>query len=190
MATLPNEVTQLLINWSNGDKAALDELVPLVQAELRRVARRYLAREHPGHTLQTSALINEAYLRLVDQDGVAWQNRAHFLGVAAHVMRRLLVDHARTRGRLKRGAGLNVPLDDVDVAGPSGLDVDLVALDAALDELATLSEQQSRIVELRYFGGLSLEETAEVMGVSTMTVKRGWAMARAWLHRELTGGEA
>ena len=147
-----------------------------------------MRREPADHTLQTSALVNEAYLRLVDQRRVQWQNRAHFFGVAAQLMRRLLVDHARGRNRQKRGGGmLVVPLEEHDVAGPAPDEgLDLVSLDGALDRLAELSPQQGRIVELRYFGGLSIEETAEVLGVSTMTVKRGWAMARAWLHRELT----
>lgn len=185
MAALTNEVTQLLINWSNGDKAALDELIPLVQAELRRVARRHLAREHPGHTLQTSALINEAYLRLVDQDGVAWQNRAHFFAMAAQVMRHILVDHARRHRYAKRGGGVrNVSLDEASVR----LDrrtVEVVALNDALDTLAALDPRKGQIIELRFFGGLTIDETAEVMKISSPTVQREWRSARAWLRREL-----
>jgi RNA polymerase sigma factor (TIGR02999 family) len=187
----PGEVTELLRQYRAGKREALDHLVPVVYGELRRIAARYMRAEGDGHTLQATALVNEAYLRLVDQRDVEWQNRAHFFGVAAQVMRRLLVDHARGRNRRKRGGGIAVvPLEDHDVAGPAPDDaVDLVALDAALDRLAELSPQQSRVVELRYFAGLSIEETAEVLGVSTMTVKRAWAMARAWLHRELTGAD-
>jgi RNA polymerase sigma factor (TIGR02999 family) len=185
----PGEVTELLIQYRAGKREALDLLVPMVYGELRRIAARYMRAEGDGHTLQPTALVNEAYLRLVDQRDVEWQNRAHFFGVAAQVMRRLLVDHARGRNRRKRGGDVvMVSLDGEDVAGPApDAAVDLVALDAALDRLAELSPQQARVVELRYFAGLSIEETAEVLGVSTMTVKRGWAMARAWLHRELSG---
>jgi RNA polymerase sigma factor (TIGR02999 family) len=189
MSLAPGEVTQLLSEYRGGKREALDLLLPFVYSELRSMAARYLRAERSDHTLQPTALVHEAYVRLADQRDVEWRNRAHFLGVAAQVMRRLLVDHARTRGRKKRGSGLKVPIDDVDAAAPSETDVDVVALDTALERLATLSPQQARIVELRYFGGLSLEETAEVLGVSTMTVKRGWAMARAWLHRELTGAQ-
>jgi RNA polymerase sigma factor (TIGR02999 family) len=187
MALPPEEITQLLTDYRGGKREALDLLLPAVYGELRAMAARYLRAEREGHTLQPTALVHEAYVRLADQRDVEWRNRAHVLGVAAQIMRRLLVDHARTRGRQKRGAGLNIPLDGVDVAAPGESDVDLVVLDGALDRLAALSAQQGRIVELRYFGGLSIEETAEVLGVSTMTVKRGWAMARAWLHRELSG---
>jgi RNA polymerase sigma factor (TIGR02999 family) len=188
MSLAPGQVTELLSEYRDGKREALDRLLPVVYAELRAIAARYLRAERDDHTLQPTALVHEAYVRLADQRDVEWRNRAHFLGVAAQIMRRLLVDHARTRGRRKRGSGLRVPLEDVDVVAPGETDVDLVALDAALDRLAALSPQQGRIVELRYFGGLSIEETAEVLAVSTMTVKRGWAMARAWLHRELTGG--
>jgi RNA polymerase sigma factor (TIGR02999 family) len=183
------EVTRLLNQYREGRREALDLLLPVVYDELRRIAAGYMRREQQGHTLQPTALVHEAYVRLVDQREVEWQNRAHFFGVAAQLMRRLLVDHARGRNRRKRGGGvLVVPLEDHDVAGPAPDDgVDFVALDAALDRLAALSPQQARVVELRYFGGLSIEETAEVLGVSTMTVKRAWAMARAWLHRELSG---
>jgi RNA polymerase sigma factor (TIGR02999 family) len=190
MSLPPGEVTQLLSEYRRGSREALDRLLPVVYGELRAMAARYLRAERGDHTLEPTALVHEAYVRLVDQRDVEWRNRAHFLGVSAQIMRRLLVDHARTRGRRKRGSGLKVSLDEVDAAAPDETDVDLVALDAALERLATLSPQQSRIVELRYFGGSSIEETAEVLGVSTMTVKRGWAMARAWLHRELSGIES
>lgn len=183
------DVTELLGQYREGKREALDRLMPLVYGELRRIAARYMKAEGASHTLQPTALVHEAYMRLVDQRDVEWQNRAHFFGVAAQLMRRLLVDHARGRNRQKRGGGLLVvPLEDRDAAGPAPDDgLDLVALDDALDRLTALSPQQGRIVELRYFGGLSIEETAEVLGVSTMTVKRAWAMARAWLHRELSG---
>jgi RNA polymerase sigma factor (TIGR02999 family) len=183
------QVTELLSQVRGGKREALDVLLPVVYGELRKIAARYMRAEWEGHTLQPTALVHEAYLRLVDQRDVEWQSRAHFFGVAAQLMRRLLVDHARGRNRRKRGGGLLVvPLDGNDVAGPAPDEgIDMVGLDAALDRLSELSPQQGRIVELRYFGGLSIEETAEVLGVSTMTVKRGWAMARAWLRRELSG---
>ena len=186
MTALPNEVTQLLINWSNGDKDALDELIPLVRSELRRMARHYLARENPGHTLQTSALINEAYIRLIDQQKVQWQNRAHFFAVAARVMRHVLVDHARKRAYAKRGGGARrVPLNEatarIDLRA-----AELTALDDALNTLATLDPRKSQIIELRFFGGLSIEETAEVMKISSPTVQREWRSAKAWLRRELS----
>jgi RNA polymerase sigma factor (TIGR02999 family) len=190
MSPAPGEVTQLLSEYRGGRREALDQLLPIVYGELRVMAARYLRGERGDHTLQPTALVHEAYVRLVDQRDVDWQNRAHFFGVAAQIMRRLLVDHARASQRRKRGGGqLKVPLEEAgDVAGAAGgNEVDLLALDDALERLAALSPQQGRVVELRYFGGLSIEETAEVLGVSTMTVKRGWAMARAWLHRELTG---
>ena len=183
----PQNVTRLLIGWSNGDKEALDQLVPLVYEELRRQAARYLRRERVGHTLQTTALIHEAYLRLIDQKNVHWQNRAHFFGIAAQLMRRILVDHARTRKRAKRGGS------DVRVSFSEAMlqvraqDLDIVALDEALQRLAEIDEQQSRIVELKFFSGLTVEETAEVLSLSPATVKRDWSVAKAWLHRELTG---
>jgi RNA polymerase sigma factor (TIGR02999 family) len=192
MAPAPGEVTQLLSEYRGGKREALDRLLPIVYGELRSMAARYLRAERGDHTLQPTALVHEAYVRLVGQRDVDWQNRAHFFGVAAQIMRRLLVDHARTSRRRKRGGGdLKIPLEEAGELADGGVggDVDLVALDDALERLAALSPKQSRIVELRYFGGLSIEETAEVLGVSTMTVKRGWAMARAWLHRELTGAE-
>ena len=182
-------VTELLLDWSNGDKAALDRILPIVYDELRKQAARYLRHERAGHTLQTTALIHEAYIRLVDQKNVRWQNRAHFFGISAQMMRRILVDHARTKGRVKRGGSdIKVSLDDANLmAKPTNLD--LVALDEALDRLAEIDEQQSKIVELRFFSGLTVEETAEVLKISTATVKRDWSMAKAWLHREVTRNE-
>jgi RNA polymerase sigma factor (TIGR02999 family) len=176
-------VTRLLQDVSAGQGDALDALLPLVYAEMRRRAASFLRRERRNHTLQATALVNEAYLRLVDQQQVRWQNRAHFFAIAAQAMRRILVDHARRRHRAKR-EGVIVPLDDVEPPAASR-GVDLLALDEALDRLASRDRQQSRIVELRYFGGLSIEETAEVLGVSPATVKRDWAMARAWLHEQM-----
>jgi RNA polymerase sigma factor (TIGR02999 family) len=182
-----DNITELLVGYGRGDKEALDKLMPLVYDELRRQAARYLRREQAGHTLQTTALIHEAYVRLVDQRNVQWQNRAHFFGIAAQMMRRILVDHARTKKRAKRGGSdVRISIDDATVA-VKGQDLDVVALDEALDRLARIDEQQSRVVELRFFSGLSVEETAEVMGISPATVKRDWSMAKAWLHRELTG---
>ena len=186
MSSEPN-ITELLVGYGRGDKEAIDQLMPIVYDELRRQAARYLRREQPGHALQTTALIHEAYVRLVDQRNVQWQNRAHFFSIAAQLMRRILVDHARTKKRAKRGgSGVRVSLNEATVA-VKGLDLDVVALDEALDRLAKIDEQQSRVVELRYFSGLTVEETAEVMGISAATVKRDWSMAKAWLHRELSG---
>jgi RNA polymerase sigma factor (TIGR02999 family) len=186
MAALPDEVTQLLINWSKGDKAALEKLAPLVHSELRRLARRYLGREHPGHTLQTSALINEAYIRLIDQDSVQWQNRAHFFAVAAQVMRHILVDHARAHLYAKRGGGaLKLPLDEAEALTGQRA-AELVALDDALNTLTILDSRKSRIIELRFFGGLTIEETAEAMNISPKTVTREWRSAKAWLHHEMS----
>jgi RNA polymerase sigma factor (TIGR02999 family) len=187
VASDDKHITELLVGYGRGDKEALDQLMPIVYEELRRQAARYLRKERPGHTLQTTALIHEAYVRLVDQRHVQWQNRAHFFGIAAQLMRRILVDHARTKKRVKRGGSdIRVSLGDADVA-VKGQDLDVVALDEALQRLAQLDEQQSRVVELRFFSGLSVEETAEVLGISKATVKRDWSMAKAWLHRELTG---
>ena len=185
MTTPSHSVTRLLREWRGGDREALDRLVPLVYEELRLQAARYLRRERPGHTLQTSALINEAYLRLVDAQDVPWQSRAHFCAVAANLMRRILVDHARMKRAEKRGgADVRLPLDEaMGVAGSQ--EVDLIALDEALEMLAALDPQQARVVELRFFTGLSVEETAEALGVSPRTVKRDWGMARAWLYSEL-----
>ena len=169
-----------------GDKEDLDKLMPAVYDELRRQAARYLRREQAGHTLQTTALIHEAYVRLVDQHNVQWQNRAHFFGLAAQMMRRILVDHARTKKRAKRGGSvIKVSLADATLP-VNERDLDVVALDEALNRLAEIDEQQSRVVELRFFSGLTVEETAEVMGISPATVKRDWSMAKAWLHRELS----
>ena len=179
------QITQMLVDWGNGDQAALEKLTPLVYTELHRLARRYMGRERPGHTLQTSALVNEAYIRLIDWKKIQWQNRAHFFAVSAQLMRRILVDFARTRNYAKRGGAVrNVSLEEATVISreKSG---DIVALDDALDSLAQLNERQSRVVELRFFGGLSLEEIAEVLKVSVGTVRRDWSLARAWLHREL-----
>jgi RNA polymerase sigma factor (TIGR02999 family) len=185
--TPPQGVTQLLVNWSNGDREALEHLAPLVYGELHRLASRYLRRERPGHTLQSTALVNEAYLRLIDQREVRWQNRAHFFGVAAQMIRRILVDHARNRQAHKRGAGaVKLSLDEA-IATPEPKDLDLVALDDALEGLVKMDSQQARVVELRFFAGLSIEETAEVLGVSPATVKREWTTAKAWLYRELSG---
>jgi RNA polymerase sigma factor (TIGR02999 family) len=185
MATPQQGVTGLLQAWGGGDHAALDQLVPIVYEELHRQAQRYLQRENPGHTLQTTALVHEAYLRLVDQRQARWQNRAQFFGIAAQLMRRILVDHARRHQAAKRGgSAIQVPLDEGGVPAVES-DVDLVALDDALTRLARLDPQQARVVELRYFTGLGIEETAVALGISPATVKREWAMARAWLRREL-----
>jgi RNA polymerase sigma factor (TIGR02999 family) len=182
----PADVTQLLLEWNKGDRAALDRLMPVVYDELRRLAQKHLWAETPGHTLQATALVNEAYLRLVDQRRVNWQNRAHFFGAAAQIIRRLLVDHARARNRQKRGAGaLTITLTD-DVNTSQGKELDVVALDDALRELAKLDPQQEKIVELRFFTGLSIEDTAEALNVSPATIKRDWATARAWLYRQIT----
>jgi RNA polymerase sigma-70 factor (ECF subfamily) len=179
-------VTELLQAWSAGDRTALDRLVPIVHAELRRIARRYMRRERAGHTLQTTALINEAYLRLVDARHVRWQNRAHFFGVSASVMRRVLVDFARERGYRKRGGGeRRVPLDDALLVAEAP-DEDLLALDEALTALAEVDARKSRAIELRFFGGLSMEEAGLVLDVSPETVKRDCRLAKAWLLRWLT----
>lgn len=180
------EVTALLVNWSNGDSRALDELMPLVYGELRRLAGAYLRRERATHTLQSTALVNEAFLRLVNQQDVQWRSRAHFFGIAAQMIRRILVDHARAAQAEKRGSGaIRIELDD-HLAVSQQSDLDLVGLDDALAKLAALDERQARIVELRFFTGLSVEETAEVTQLSTATVKREWSSARAWLFREMT----
>jgi RNA polymerase sigma factor (TIGR02999 family) len=180
------DITGLLAAWSGGDAAALDRLVELVYPELRRIARRHLERWHAGETLESAALANEAYLKLVRAGGVRCENRVHFLALCAQIMRRILVDHARRRGFGKGGGNaLRVPADEVPVAEARGTEV--LALDEALHALARIDLRKSRAVELRYFGGLSIEETAEVLGVSTPTVKRDWRMARAWLVAELTG---
>jgi RNA polymerase sigma-70 factor (ECF subfamily) len=182
-----NELTRLLVDWGNGDQAALDELIPLVYDELRRLAGRYMRRESQGHTLQTSALVNEAYLRLVDQRSVQWQNRAHFFGVAAQLMRRILVDHARSRSRAKRGGGAQmVSLDEQAVISEEVAEV--IALDVALNNLAEMDPRKSQIVEMKFFGGLTTEEVAEVLKVTSRTVEREWRKAKAWLNRALSKG--
>jgi RNA polymerase sigma factor (TIGR02999 family) len=180
----------LLLDWNNGDRRALDEMLPLVYDELRRVAARYLQRERPGHTLQGTALVHEAYLRLIDQTQVKWQNRAHFLGVAAQMIRRILVDHARAKYSAKRGGrAVTLAVDDaIGARGPRA--ADLVRLDDCLNELAQIDSRQARIVELRYFTGLSIEETAEALGISPATVRRDWTVARAWLFRAMAGGDS
>ena len=182
----PESVTQLLVKWSNGDRKALDKLTPLVYSELRRLAGNYLRRERQNHTLQPTALVNEAYLKLIDQKNAHWQNRAQFYGVAAQLMRRILVDHARQHQAAKRGGSdqqrFSITSAEKLVRQP---EVDLLALHEALEELTTIDPQQERIVELRFFGGLSIEETAEVLGIGHATVERDWKMARAWLRRKL-----
>jgi len=183
--TSPPDLTRLLLAWSDGDETALQRLMPLVYSELRRLAERYMGRERAGHTLQTTALINETYLRLVGARDVHWQNRAHFYAVSAGAMRRILVDFARARKNLKRGGGARpVPLDEQVLAGLTR-SADLLALDEALERLAALSPRQGRVVELRYFGGMTEQEVAEVLHVSSRTVRSDWQLARAWLHREL-----
>lgn len=184
----PGEVTRLLVDWGNGDQAALDELIPLVYDELRRLAGRYMRRESQGHTLQTSALVNEAYLRLVDQKSVRWQNRAHFFGVAARLMRQILVDHARSRSRAKRG-GRTQMVSLVEHAATYKEVVEVIALDDALNDLAEMDARKSQIVEMKFFGGLTTEEVAEVLKVTSRTVEREWRKAKAWLHRAISQGE-
>lgn len=181
------EVTELLVKWSEGDADALDQLLPIVYAELRRIADAYLRRERSGHTLQATALVHEAYLRLIKAQGLEWQNREQFFGISANLMRQILVDHARTATAVKRGGTApNLPLDEsLTISGES--DANLLLLDAALNKLALIDAQAARIVELRYFAGLTIEETAEILKTSPMTVKREWATARAWLHREIAG---
>lgn len=178
-------VTQLLGRWRSGDREALDSLIPLVYDELRKIAQHYLRNERPGHTLQSTALVHEAYVRMIKQDLPEWQNRAHFFAVAAQLMRQILVDHARGYRADKRGGGVcNVALDEAEDSSLQ-IDVDILALDQALKTLAEMDPQQSKVVELKFFGGLSIEDTAVVLGVSSSTVKRDWITARAWLHREL-----
>lgn len=180
------DVTRLLRNWSGGDTHALDQLTPVVYDELRRLAASYMRRERQDHTLQSTALVNEAYLKLVDQKNVVWQNRAHFFGIAAQMIRRILVDHARAHKAEKRGGGAGVLSLDEAIGVPEKRDVEVLALNDALTRLTEMDPQQGRIVELRFFTGLSIEETAEVVGVSPATVKREWAAARAWLFREIS----
>lgn len=185
MTPAPDEVTNLLVRWGGGDRQALDALAPLVYDELRRLAGRYLRRERTDHTLQSTALVHEAYLRLIGQHNVRWQNRAQFFGLAAELIRRILVDHARARQAAKRGgSAYKLTLDEaLDASAPR--DFDLVRLDDVLQGLATIDAQQSRVVELRFFAGLTIEETAEVLGISPATVKRDWLVAKAWLRREM-----
>jgi RNA polymerase sigma factor (TIGR02999 family) len=182
----PKEITRLLVAWGDGDESALAQLTPLIYEELHRLAHHYMSRERTGHTLQTTALVNEAYVRLIDWKNVRWQNRAHFFGVSAQLMRRILVDFARSRGYHKRGGGTRtIELDEAAlVADDKG--TDMVALDEALNSLAALDPRQSKVVELRFFGGLTNDEVAEVLQVSEGTVRRDWSLARAWLHRELS----
>ncbi len=188
-ARTTEQITQLLAGWERGDAAALDELTPLIYDELHRIAHRYMRRERPGHTLQTSALINEAYIRLIDQREAHWQNRSHFFAIASKLMRRILVDRARRKGYAKRGGNpLQVSLDE-GIAVSGGRETDLVALDDALKDLEALDERKSRIVDMRFFGGLSLEEIAEALEISIPTVEREWRAARAWLHKAMTSGE-
>jgi len=188
MSSSPLDVTQLLVNWNNGDQAALNQLLPLVNDELRRLARHYLRRESPGHTLQPTALVNEAYLRLIDQRQVQWQNRAHFFGIAAQLMRRILVDHARRHAYAKRGGGAIQVSFDEGMAVTEAKAAELLAVHEALEKLNAMDARKGRIVELRFFGGLNLDETAEVLGISSPTVQREWRAAKAWLHRILTEG--
>jgi len=183
------ELTDLLISWSEGDQTALERLVPLVERELHHMAHRYMNREKPGHTLQTTALLDEAFVRLMDQKRVRWQNRAHFFAIAARIMRRILLNHARDQNRLKRGGGaIQVPLSQAEISSTEKSD-ELIALDNALNVLEQQNERQSRIVELRYFGGLTVEETAEVLKISTATVMREWKSARAWIALEIKNGK-
>jgi len=183
-----HEVTQLLADWSSGNQAALEKLIPLVEAELHRLAHHYMNRERAGHTLQTTALVDEAYLRLVGQKNIDWHDRAHFFGIAAKLMRQILVDYARKRHFAKRGGNaLHVSLDEAAVVADERAS-ELISLDEALRELAEISPEQSRIVELRFFGGMTIEETAEVVGLSVDKVKRDWSMAKTWLFHELKKG--
>lgn len=184
--TSTHEVTQLLLDWSNGDKRALNKLMPLVYDELRRLAHRYMSREREGHTMQTTALVNEAYVRLINRKNVQWQNRAHFFAIAAELMRTILVDHARMHASAKRGGGARKLSLEEGLVVSQERAAEVVALDDALHALAALDPKQSRIVELRFFGGLTIEETAEVLKLSVATIKREWSTAKAWLYHELT----
>jgi len=186
-----SRLNELLIHWGNGNRKALEAILPLVYNELRRLARYHLQQQRPNHTLQTTALVHEAYLRLAQEKSPHVENRAHFLGIAAQLMRWILVDYERNRRAAKRGAGATRLTLDPNIAEPSqGRDVDLLALDEALARLAKMDSQQSQIIELRYFGGLTIEDTSEFLGISPATVKRSWASARAWLLREMNRGEA
>src|SRR5215210_1298799 len=183
------EVTALLLAWSEGDDVARSRLIDAVYDQLRRLARRHLRGERKNHSLSPTALVHEAYFKLIDQHEAKWQNRAQFFAIAARIMRRILVDHARSRAAAKRGASATVVLDDVDVA-VAGVNVDVLALDAAMEKLGRIDERQSRLVELRFFAGLTVDETAAILDVAPITVKRDWALARAWLFRELQAGSA
>lgn len=188
VSPVKGEISEMLKAWSDGDREIADEFMPLVYEELRRQARRFLRKERSNHTLQTTGLVHEAYLRLVDQRGVSWQNRAHFFGIAAEMMRRILVNYALHANREKRGGGVQtIVLDERIQIADAARDIDLIALDEALTRLTGLDERQARVVELKYFGGLSVEETSEVLGISPATVKREWTMAKAWLRAELDG---
>lgn len=189
MTPSATEVTQLLLDWSNGNQAALDRLTPLVYDELHRLAHQHMSRERGSHTLQTSALVNEVYLRIVDQRNVHWQNRSHFFSIASRLMRRILVDHARAHHYAKRGGGAaRLSLDEAAlVAEERGQE--LIALDEALTSLAAIDQRKCQVVEMRFFGGMSVEEAAEALGVSKITVKRDWSTAKAWLQREMAGHE-
>lgn len=183
MASSPTQITELLVNWANGDQSALDTLMPVVYAELHRLAHHYMKRERPGHTIQTSALVNEAYLKLIDQRKTRWQNRTQFFAISAQLMRRILVDHARSHGYVKRGGGARkVSLGEVADLSQIGAN-DVVTLDEGLALLAEIDPRQSQIVELRFFAGLTIKETAEVMDLSPATIKTEWRTARAWLYR-------
>ena len=183
------DITALLVDWNNGDKSAIDRLLPLVERELHRLAHSYMRREDPDHTLQTTALINETYLRLIDQRKVQWQNRAHFFGIAAQIMRRILLNYARDQNRMKRGGKtIHVSLSEAMVM-PAEKDRELIALNDALTRLEAIDERKSKVVELRYFGGLTVPEVAEVLKVSEITVMRDWAFAKAWLSREMQNGQ-
>lgn len=183
---MPAEVTQLLVNWTKGDSHALDQLTPLVYEELKKLARSYLRRERNDHTLESTALVHEAWIRLIDQERVEWRSRSHFFGIAAQMMRRILVDHARAVHAAKRGSGAaKLSLDEALGLGTSS-DMDLLAVDEALDRLAVLDPQQAKVVEMRFFAGLSIEETAEALQISPATVKRDWVVAKSWLFRELS----
>lgn len=184
---MPHEITDLLIEWSNGSSESLEQLMPVVEGELRRIAANHMRRETPGHTLQTTALVNEAYLKLVDQEEVQWQNRAQFFALASMLMRRILLDHARAQRRVKRGgAVVHVNLEDVAVISPERSE-EMIALDEALERLAEFDVTKSKIVEMRYFGGLSVDETSEVLGIAPVTVMYHWRLAKAWLGREIRG---
>jgi RNA polymerase sigma factor (TIGR02999 family) len=186
----PQEITQLLANWGQGDRSALEKLLPLVHSELRKIARRQMSQERPGHTLQATALINEAYLKLLGQEGFEWHNRAHFFAVCAQIMRHILIDHARAHAREKRGGGaIKVSLNDADAAVMIGDKAEhLIALEDALSFLERVDPQKGKIVEMRYFGGLSIEETADVLNISPRTVRREWQRSKAWLYRMIVEG--